>query len=275
MPSDTDRQHALGHLLAVIGGPRTAPASRALWIAAAVLGGLRQASNDPRRAQRRDRGNALNAAGDLQGAFGELLIASLLEAELPDAIVRFDPLRWEGAADDVDARVSLLGHEFLIETKCHLDESRKSLFLVNADAAERSAQRGARSFVPVIARSGSRVAMVGRPILVSAVRSWEIASWGYGDPARSAPLARVSQQQFDRPYRDLLRAISESGVAVEPAALLDAAGVARGRFGELRSGGRSVSRAPGEAIAQLSAIAAGGAAGRPAGGERGHDRPGR
>ncbi len=191
---DSSRREAIGELLAVVGTPRTVPVGETLWTAAAVLGGLRQASNDAHRARRRDRGADKNSAGDLQGAVGELLIATLLERGSRGATVTLDALRWEGAADDVDARVRLGGEDFLIETKCHLHEPNKRLFLVNADAAGRSKARGARSFIPVISAMGAAGALIGTPILVETVIKWPERTWRYGDAARLGATERGEPQ---------------------------------------------------------------------------------
>lgn len=85
------RDEARAQILEVIGQPRTIAVSRELWLAAAVLGGLRQAVNDTLRSRHRDRGDTKNALGDMQGCFGELFLASLLESELVDAVVSFTP----------------------------------------------------------------------------------------------------------------------------------------------------------------------------------------
>ncbi len=249
------RRKALNELLEVVGTTRVVPASAELWTAAAVLGGLRQASNDAHRADRRDRGAQKNAAGDLQGAFGELLVATVLEDMLPKACVQFDALRWEGAGDDVDALVELHGEEFLIETKCHLHEPAKRLFLINADAAERSQSRGARSFVPVISRTGAAVAFLGAPIRMHAVLSWPLRTWSYGDPARSAHLDAVSSEYFDRSYEALLRELERAGLAIGPMSLSAVATTAAQRFAAHRESQRTIARRPREAVSQLSALA--------------------
>lgn len=257
MPESTvspARRRALNELLEVVGAPRVISAGAQLWISAAVLGGLRQASNEAHRAHRRDRGTHKNAAGDLQGAFGESLVATLLEDELPEAVVRFDPLRWEGAGDDVDARVDLHGEQFLIETKCHLHEPGKRLFLVNADAAERSQARGARSFVPVISSVGAAVAVLGAPIRVPAVLGWAQKTWSYGDPARSAELQDISRRYFELPYGELVSVVEAAGLAIEPSWLTSIGDQARERFPVLRDKGIEISRSPREAMGQLSMI---------------------
>ena len=244
------RVEAAKLLLSVLGEPQKVALSRATWEAAAILGGLRQASNDGLRSTIRDRGDTKNAAGDIQGCLGELLVGSLVEKRLPEAIVSCTGLLWDEPGDTVDLTVSIAGHVFLLETKCHLDAPQKRRFLINAVAAERSAARGARSFIPVISALGSSVASLGRPLRVRDVLAWPIEDFRYGDPARSSPLAAFIPDYFDLSAESALAAVRGKGVT--PAdALVDLAAHARVSWDELRASGLRFVGSPTSLVAAL------------------------
>lgn len=247
------REEAIGALVAAIGGPQTLHVDRETWVAAAALGGLRQAANDSIRSPHRSRGDDKNAAGDLQGSFGELLVASTIEQRLPYATIAFAPLNWNSPGDDVDATVTIEDHTLLVEAKCHLHEPNKRLFLINAVAAERSRARGARSFVPVISAVGSAVALLGRPLLMADVSKWPSREFGYGDPARAANLQTFVPEYFHRSFAQAIAEVEEE-IAVDRQTLAAAAASAHDRFETLRESGVMVDRTPLAAIKTLVAV---------------------
>ncbi len=241
--------------MAVLGHARVVEVSAEQWVAAAVLGGLRQACNDALRADHRDRGTTKNTAGDIQGCFGELLVGTLIERELPWAGIEVNPLDWDRPVDDVDATVEIGGHTFLVETKCHLQEPAKRWFLINAVAADRSQARGAKSFVPVFASLGSSIALVGRPLLMSDVLRWPPRDFGYGDPARGTRLAELMPAQFDLTIETAVQRLAEAGATCDPRSLHALAAKARAKFDRLRTAGLPVSSRPSEALATLVTVA--------------------
>lgn len=243
-----EEAEARARLIAAIGTAGALPVHADVWRAAAVLGGLRQAANDSLRANHRSRGDDKNASGDLQGAFGELLVAATIEARLPDASVTCAPLNWDEPGNDVDAQVRLGTHTFLVEAKCHLHEPNKRLLLINGVAAERSQARGAKSFVPVLSAAGSSVALIGTPLLMSEVFGWRLRDFGYGDAARSAELETVVREHFDRSFIEARDAVCHDRV-VAPDELAHLAAAARARFEMLRSSGLEIPVTPRAAIA--------------------------
>jgi hypothetical protein len=242
-------------LINVIGRPRSVDVTSELWVAAAVLGGLRQACNDAIRSEHRDRGAVKNATGDVQGCFGELLVACLIEREMPDAIVTVAPLNWDRPGDDVDAAVEIDGHTFLVETKCHLHETSKRRFLINAVAVDRSKARGALSFVPILSIAGAGRALVGRPLLINDVLGWPVVDFRYGDPARTAWLEEVVSERFDLPLDLALKQVREVDAVADRDDLRAAATSARARFFELRSKGLRLEGGPLATLKALVAVA--------------------
>jgi hypothetical protein len=248
------RDDAWSYVLTAIGKAEAVPISSELWIASAVLGGLRQAANDTIRASHRSRGDAKNASGDLGGSFAELLVATVIERRLVDASVRVSLLNWDSPGNDVDAEVEVAGHTFLIEAKCHLHEVNKRLFLVNEKAAERSRARGALDFMPVLSRAGSDIAMLGRPLPMDDVLEWPVKDFGYEDPARWVTLNAFVPRYFGLPLVKAIELVTASSV-VSVEELTRVTESARGRFEELRQGGLQIDLTPGAAKATLVSIA--------------------
>lgn len=242
-------------LLGVLGHPRSVELAAEHWIGAAVLGGLRQACNDTLRSDHRDRGVTKNAAGDVQGCLGELLVGTLIERELPEATVRVTPLDWDSPGDEVDATVEIASHTFLIETKCHLHEPQKRRFLINSVAAERSQARGARSFVPIFSALGSSLALMGRPLLIGDVLQWPEEDFGYGDPARSAKLTDLIPKQFGLSFDSAVEQLQAAGAVADPQHLDALAAKARLGFSELRKRGLQIGTRPAAALEALLTVA--------------------
>jgi hypothetical protein len=247
---DDARQRLVG----VIGRARTVKVSREHWIAASVLGGLRQASNDAIQASHRDRGSEKNVAGHLQGCFGELLIGTLVETELSEASVYATLLDWDGAVDEVDATVEIKGHRFTVETKCHLHEPAKQRFLINVVAAERSKARNARSFVPIFSKLGAGVALIGSPLLLEDVLAWPTETFHYGDPAKRAWLRELMPPYFGYQLDQAVDAVTNAAEVVSPDDLSSLASSARARFERHRKAGFQLDQGPRASIEVLVAI---------------------
>jgi hypothetical protein len=248
------RDDARQSLLSVLGAPQEVEVAVKIWLAAAALGGLRQAANDSIRSSHRSRGDAKNARGDLQGSFGELVVATEIERALDNARITFRPLNWDRPGDEVDAAVEIGGHRFLVEAKCHLHEQNKKWYLVNAVAAERSRARGARSFVPVFSRAGAGVALLGRPLLVSDVHQWPLKDFGYRDAARAADLVRIFPSLFNCTLTEAVERVGGTP-SIDLSALIEVASSARRRFSELRAAGLEIGPTPVAAAGMLSRLA--------------------
>lgn len=206
-----------------LGLPRKIRLSRNLWVAAAVLGLLRTAVNDPHRVTNRNRGPSKNILNDLQGSLGELVGLGLLDrADLsPGAQGLLD---LEGSVDLPDL-VANTNPQARLDVKCHFDEERKRLFLINEQARIRSIRRDVVAFLPIVTAELRQDAYVGEPIPVEQLETWKREVVGeFGDPSRQLPLTTLDQQflgnrgirwrtgQLDRhwgpsllPYDDLQR----------------------------------------------------------------------
>src|SRR5262249_48377272 len=126
----------LDELQEQLGLPRKIELSAALWAAAAVLGRLRTLVNDNYRRKVRDRGMAKNILNDLQGALGELVGLELLNRGGISA--RAQGLLDLGGSVNRPDLVAAAGLPVPLDVKCHFDEPRKRLFLVNEKARLRS-----------------------------------------------------------------------------------------------------------------------------------------
>lgn len=173
--------------------PRRIELSREMWVAAAVLGLLRTAVNDEHRLATRDRGAANNILNDLQGSLGELVGLELLRRGGLNKGAQ-DLLDLNGSVDRPDL-VATTDPQTLLDVKCHFDERRKRLFLVNEKARTRSINRGVVAFLPIVAAALHRDAYVGKFIPIKQLERWKLEVVGkYGDPSRQLPLSRLDIQ---------------------------------------------------------------------------------
>lgn len=175
-----------------LGLPRPIQLSPHIWVAAAVLGLLRTVVNDRHRLATRDRGTRKNILNDLQGSLGELLGLDLLhQANLSAGAQGL--LDLEGSVDRPDL-VAETDPRTLLDVKCHFDEQRKRLFLVNEKARVRSIARDVTAFLPIVTSGLRRGAYAGALIPIEQVASWEVEEGKYGDPARRLPLKKLDEQ---------------------------------------------------------------------------------
>ena len=168
--------------------PTRLTARRETWRAAVVLGELRRLSNERRRAPDRDRGASKNSAGDVEGALGEL--ALLWTAERAgrgirgDVVIEHDLLAPSGAVDTADIRLLLDDRVVALEAKAHGVQQGKTRFLINQRAFQRSCERNACGFVPVLFELGCPNVFVGRVIPLTDVAMWDCGTLGsHRDPA--------------------------------------------------------------------------------------------
>jgi hypothetical protein len=126
--------------------------------------------------------------------------------------------------------------------------------LVNDVAAQRSQDRGALSFVPVLSAVGASVALVGSPIMLADVLRWPPREFGYGDPARAVALKALAPKSWGRTFDDAVAEVLAATPAVEETELAAAASAARARFAALRSA-LVIESSPLAATRTLAAIA--------------------
>lgn len=180
------------------------------WATAVAIALMRVGANDAIRVQRRDRGASKNFLNDLQGAVGEIISILHIEKQCPDASVRHDLTNFDGPVDDVDLIVDEAGGaQHRIESKCLLCEPSKKFFLINQTAHQRSEERHATSYLPVLARLGWGTAVVAPLLSINEVNRWEIREFGYGDPARAMLLPAFSQNYIKKDFDKVLKYLYE------------------------------------------------------------------
>jgi len=218
---------------------RRIDADRELWKLAALIAGLRTASNDATRNIRRDRGKLGNLVNDLQGALGELALLRELQAALPEWAISHHLIDWEGgastatkAASDlrltrpaIDAPVRALRGvtqktfslprpplTVLLDAKSHLHltpELRqaglraKSDVAINRAAAVMSLERGSAGVLEVLAAPGRATAWISRLVPLADIVCWELVDYRSDDIALAAPLKAVAPGLWGRPWDQL------------------------------------------------------------------------
>lgn len=177
--------------------PKSISLTRDHWRAAALLAGLRKGVNDNQRSAHRSRGEVKNLLNDLQGVLGELVALIALE-ESGDNIksIHHNPIDFDTHIDDVDLVANSQENEYRIESKCLLVESNKSLFLVNQTAHNRSIDRNAQGYIPVLSVEGGREALVGSFTTTGEVSDWDEMDFGYGDPALGVNLSDYCPEKW-------------------------------------------------------------------------------
>jgi hypothetical protein len=182
-------------LLVALRRPRSFALSIETWRAAAVLGGLRVAVNDPIRSGDRDRGQQKNWLADIWGTIGELV--ALRRLNLIEGLpVKHHPIAFHGPVNDVDLVASTSDGPLRLEAKAHLVEPGKEWFMVNKRAHARSTRRGAVAYIPVLGVLGSSKALAGHPILRSDMDSWGPPDKPLKDPAIGITLDTLASRYF-------------------------------------------------------------------------------
>jgi len=177
--------------------PNSISLTRDHWRAAALLAGLRKGVNDNQRSAHRSRGEFKNILNDLQGVLGELVaLMTLEESGANIKSIQHNPIDFETHIDDVDLVVDGHDREYKIESKCLLVERNKSLFLVNQTAHNRSLNRNAEGYIPVLSVEGGREALVGSFTTTGEVSDWNEMDFGYGDPALGVDLSDYCPEKW-------------------------------------------------------------------------------
>lgn len=228
-------------LTALLANPRRIDADRDLWKLAALVAGLRTASNDPKRHERRDRGKLGNLVNDLQGALGELALLRELQAALPGWQVSHHLIDWDGgassavkAASDLrltrpatDAPVRALRGvtqktfalkrptlTVLLDAKSHLHLTfelqqaglrPKSDVAINRAATLVSLERGSAGVLEVLASPGRSTAWISRLVPLADILCWELVDYRSDDIALAAPLRSVATDLWGASWRRLER----------------------------------------------------------------------
>ncbi len=230
--------------------------SRDQWVAAAVIAGLRMASNAD-RLEHRSRGREKNALNDIQGVIGELIALNALERVHGTDNVSHSILHWDGGMgkvqDDVDLVLTIPGHGTLrFESKCHLDEPRKKMLLVNRQAHERSTRRGSQGYIPIVGLLGHEQAHLGHLIHTEELDRWPTRNYRYDDPALGRPLKEVSVELFGVSWRELSASLRSAPKVACGKTLRRVARGAERRFGELRDSAFDLAGLPCEALVKAA-----------------------
>jgi hypothetical protein len=205
-------------------GPQCVAVDESVWQAAAVLAGLRRATNEPHRARDRDRGGVINRHNDLLGAFTELVALGVCE-QLPDVQVQHALLDLAGSVDDVDL-VLTRRSTLKLEAKGHFFGPGKTRLAINKRAHDRSVSRGAHGYLPIFTVPGSARVFVGRIFPIAEVDSWNVEMLGrHRDPARTTPLGAAVTAVVGASEHQVLSACLDARLAVDLAAW-DARGAA-------------------------------------------------
>lgn len=202
-------------LLALLEEPATMTLSAPTWRAAALLAGLRRAVNDPIRAADRDRGQEKNWLADIWGVIGELVALRRVNHLTAD-VVEHHPIDFERSVNEVDLVVWTSDGPLRLEAKAHLIEPGKAWFMVNRRARERSVERGAVGYVPVLSALGAGSARVGRLITVDEMDAWQAPTVGLRDPAVGIRLDAMTSTYLDQPLAALKRATIAGSAIAEP-----------------------------------------------------------
>ena len=251
--------------------PRRIEADRELWKLAALIAGVRTASNDATRNVRRDRGRLGNLVNDLQGALGELALLRELQAALPGWVITHHLIDWQGGSSSaikdasdlrltrpaIDAPVRALRGvtlkttslerptlTVLLDAKSHLHltpELRqaglkpKHDVAINRAAAVMSLARGSAGVLEVLAAPGRATAWISRMVPLADILCWELIDYRSDDIALAAPLRIVAPILWGRPWDQLTHEL-ETDEAVITLSVLQAIYIgAIARFDSLRS----------------------------------------
>jgi hypothetical protein len=193
-------------LLAELNRPRGVRLTAPTWQVAAILAGLRVATNNPIRSEDRDRGARKNWLADIWGTIGELVAVRRVES-IADLAIRHHPIDFHGSVDDVDLTILTSDGPLRLEAKAHLLEGGKSWFMVNQRARARSRERGAIGHIPVIGVLGGGRALVGRLISIEELQGWGVPDKPLKDPAVGIRLSELAESYYDMQISDIERAV--------------------------------------------------------------------
>ncbi len=174
------------------GLPYRLPLTAGTWQAAAVIAGLRLASNDLTRTRHRDQGVAGNVRNDILGVLAELIGRHALETKVAEGPVKGVLLDPRGSVDDVDAECTdAAGAVHRVELKGHLRQENYRLFAINDEAHRRSTARRATGYVGVLCAPGGPSALISAIVPLADVAQWPVQHLNPArqDPARVLPLA--------------------------------------------------------------------------------------
>jgi hypothetical protein len=177
------------------------------WRAAAVLAGLRVATNDPIRRQDRDRGEDKNWLADIWGTLGELVAVRVLRHYTKTSEVEHHPIDFDKPVDDVDVKVEMSDGPLLLETKTHMIEHGKNWFMVNERAHARSQARGATGYMPIITALGAHHSLVGSLIPMDEMQDWGHPTVRLKDPAIGVRIGDIAESHFGRSLPEIVTSI--------------------------------------------------------------------
>jgi hypothetical protein len=272
--ADCAAARAVMQLTHLLSEPHDFIVSNEMWATAALIAGLRTASNES-RSSRQDRGPVNNPVVDIQGVVGELIAFGHLSCHLGRWSVTPLLLDWlGGGSTETSSRADLeltiepelasvrkvgpthSGVESilrprlreLIEAKCYLDidhETAKKVgikakrdFAVNHEAVCTSYALGAKLMLPVAVALGQHTAVVGRCLLLSDVLQWQATEYGHRHPALAVPLSQISPVVWQAPWDELRDRLHQAPPEVDLAVLMRVHAGAAARFDELHEDSR-------------------------------------
>ena len=180
------------------------------WFAAAIVGAMRTAVNDPIRQPIRDRYPERNLRNDTSGVLAELLLIRQVERSLPAQRLKYQLLDLRNATDMLD--VQLAGSEAGLEAKSVLllENPRRRDFAINATAADRSVRRGAMGYVGVLTAMGSGWALMSKVVPMDEVKAWRLKTYPpHSDPAHAIDLKDFAVRHAGLPIGEPLTIIED------------------------------------------------------------------
>jgi hypothetical protein len=180
------------------------------WFAAAIVGAMRTAMNDPIRQRLRDRNPERNLRNDTSGVLAELLVIRQVEQALPSQRLKYQLLDLRTTTDILDVQRAESEAGLEAKSVLLLEDVRRRDFAINATAASRSVRRGAMGYVGVLMAMGSRSALMSRVVPMDEVKAWPLKTYrGHSDPAHAIDLKDFAVRHAGLPIGEPLATIED------------------------------------------------------------------
>ena len=180
------------------------------WFAAAIVGAMRTAVNDPIRQRIRDRHPERNLRNDTSGVLAELLVIRQVEQSLPSQRLKYQLLDLRNTTDMLDVQMAESEAGLEAKSVLLLEDVKRRDFAINATAASRSVRRGAMGYVGVLMAMGSRSALMSRVVPMDEVKAWPLKTYrGHSDPAHAIDLKDFAVRHAGLPIGKPLTTIED------------------------------------------------------------------
>lgn len=180
------------------------------WFAAAIVGAMRTAVNDPIRQPIRDRHPERNLRNDTSGVLAELLLIRRVEQSLPSQRLKYQLLDLRTATDLLDVQTAESAAGLEAKSVLLMETVRRRDFAINATAASRSERRGAMGYVGVLMAMGSTRALMSRVVPMDEVKAWPLKTYpGHSDPAHAIDLKDFAVRHAGLPIDEPLTIIDD------------------------------------------------------------------